>query len=49
MSLFIAGLAFGEGELLDRAKIGILFASTLAALVGSALLSSGRRVHAPTM
>jgi len=49
MSLFIAGLAFGEGELLDRAKIGILFASTLAALVGSAFLSSGRRVHAPTM
>jgi NhaA family Na+:H+ antiporter len=42
MSLFIAALAFGDGELLDMAKIGILFASMLAAVVGSAFLSSHR-------
>jgi len=46
MSLFIAALAFGEGEPLDMAKIGILFASMLAALVGSAFLSSHRLLPA---
>jgi Na+:H+ antiporter, NhaA family len=35
MSLFIAALAFGEGPLLDMAKIGILFASFLAGVGGS--------------
>jgi NhaA family Na+:H+ antiporter len=37
MALFIAGLAL-EGELLDAAKVGILGGSTLAALLGAALL-----------
>ena len=35
MSLFIATLAFGEGEFLDLSKIGILAASVLAAVAGS--------------
>jgi NhaA family Na+:H+ antiporter len=34
MSLFIAGLAFGDTPLLDTAKIGILSASLLAGLIG---------------
>jgi Na+:H+ antiporter, NhaA family len=38
MSLFVAGLAFGEGGLLDEAKLGILVASAAAALLGLALL-----------
>jgi len=35
MSLFIASLAFGEGPLLDIAKIGILSASALAGIAGT--------------
>jgi NhaA family Na+:H+ antiporter len=48
MSLFVAGLAFGEGsELLEAAKLGILAASTLAALLGWVLLrAAGRRREA---
>ncbi|MBW3628839.1 MAG: Na+/H+ antiporter NhaA [Gemmatimonadetes bacterium] len=43
MSLFIATLAFGEASpLLDLAKIGILAASILAAVVGWILLRSGQ-------
>jgi NhaA family Na+:H+ antiporter len=39
MSLFIAQLAFGERDaLLDQAKIGVLIASTLAAMAGLAIL-----------
>lgn len=38
MSLFIAGLSFGDPEVLDRAKTGILAASLLAGLVGYFLL-----------
>jgi len=38
MSLFIATLAFGEGALLDMAKIGILAASLAAGIGGSMLL-----------
>jgi len=38
MSLFIATLAFGEGSLLDVAKIGILSASTLAGVAGLMML-----------
>ena len=38
MSLFIANLAFGEGALLDQAKIGVLAASVVAALAGLAFL-----------
>ena len=38
MSLFIGGLAFGEGEMLDRAKTGILLASLISGLAGWLLL-----------
>ncbi len=38
MSLFIGALAFGEGALLDAAKVGILTASLIAGGVGWALL-----------
>jgi NhaA family Na+:H+ antiporter len=38
MSLFVAGLAFGDEALLKIAKLGILVASSLAALIGSTLL-----------
>ncbi len=38
MSLFIAGLALGEGDLLDMSKIGIMAASIGAGCVGSLLL-----------
>jgi NhaA family Na+:H+ antiporter len=37
MALFIAGLAFEEGPLLDAAKIGVLAASAVAATIGLAL------------
>lgn len=43
MSLFIAGLAFGESDLLDRAKVGILAASFVAGVVGWLLLRTGSR------
>jgi NhaA family Na+:H+ antiporter len=38
MSLFIAGLAFGEGTLLDMSKIGTLAASLAAGIGGSVIL-----------
>jgi NhaA family Na+:H+ antiporter len=38
MSLFIATLAFGDGALLDMAKIGTLAASLAAGACGSILL-----------
>src|SRR5277367_17114 len=38
MSLFIATLAFGEGNLLDMSKIGTLAASVAAAICGSLFL-----------
>ena len=38
MSLFIAGLAYGAGPLLDSAKIGILCGSLVAGFVGFMLL-----------
>jgi len=38
MSLFIAGLGFGEGPLLEQAKIGILVASLVAGVTGFVLL-----------
>ena len=42
MSLFIAGLAFGEGDLLAMAKIGILAASVLAGVAGWLILRGGQ-------
>jgi NhaA family Na+:H+ antiporter len=41
MSLFIATLAFGESTLLSVAKVGILFASLIAGIVGYGLLRFG--------
>jgi len=41
MSLFIAGLAFGDSLLLETAKLGVLLASLLAVAVGSLLLTVG--------
>jgi Na+:H+ antiporter, NhaA family len=38
MSLFIAGLAFGEASLLDSAKVGILAASSIAGVAGWLML-----------
>jgi Na+:H+ antiporter, NhaA family len=38
MSLFVGGLAFEDGGLLDQAKLGVLSASVLAAVLGLALL-----------
>ena len=44
MSLFIAGLAFGDSAVLTQAKVGILLASIIAGGVGWLLL---RRLDAP--
>jgi NhaA family Na+:H+ antiporter len=43
MALFIAGLAFSEGALLDAAKLGILGASALTGVAGWALLRRATR------
>ncbi len=43
VSLFVAELAFDPGPVQDAAKIGVLAASVLAALVGSALVAVGTR------
>ena len=46
MSIFVAGLAFDDELMVDKAKIGILFASILAACLGAAILSmAARRVE----
>ena len=47
MSLFVASLAFGEGEQMDQAKVGILIASTMAGLLGYAVLRAGSRLLPP--
>ena len=54
MSLFIADLAFGDGPLLDMAKIGILAASVAAGIAGSVILlrtqklsSSSAQIQSP--
>ncbi|WP_322965452.1 Na+/H+ antiporter NhaA [Sphingomonas fuzhouensis] len=38
ISLFIAGLAFGDGEMREAASFGVLIASVLAAAIGYAIL-----------
>lgn len=40
VSLFIAGLAFDDPQLVDEARIGILFGSGAAAILGSLLLTT---------
>jgi len=47
MSLFIGSLAFGEGELLDAAKMGILAASLLAGAAGWLVLRLARPAAPP--
>ena len=42
VSLFITNLAFESRELIDQAKIGILVASTIAALIGAAIIRGSR-------
>jgi NhaA family Na+:H+ antiporter len=42
LSLFVASLAFGDGRLIDEAKIGIVCGSLLSALLGGAILRAGR-------
>lgn len=44
VSLFIAGLAFNDGAILDAAKLGILTGSLISGVVGSAVLARARRV-----
>jgi NhaA family Na+:H+ antiporter len=41
VSLFITELAFDEASIIDEAKVGILAASILAALVGALILRLG--------
>ncbi len=41
MSLFVGGLAFEGGGMLDQAKLGVLSASILAAALGLAVLGWG--------
>ncbi len=43
VSLFIAELAFDPGAIQDAAKLGVLGASTVAALLGAALLARACR------
>lgn len=47
MSLFIAALAFGEGVLLDAAKVGVLAGSLMAGSAGAVLLIWRHRKTTP--
>ena len=42
VSIFIAGLAYSDAAATDEAKIGVLVASVIAAIVGSLILLRGR-------
>jgi NhaA family Na+:H+ antiporter len=44
MSIFISGLAFGEGRALDAAKVAVFLASALAGLLGYLCLRGAPRV-----
>lgn len=46
VSIFVSGLAFTDADLQDQAKVGVLVASVLAALVGSLVLRSAPRTGA---
>lgn len=43
MSLFIGVLAFGDGDLMNKVRLGVLLGSTLAALCGVAVLVAAAR------
>ena len=47
VSLFITNLAFESHDIRDQAKIGILVASTIAALIGAAILRRARPADEP--
>jgi NhaA family Na+:H+ antiporter len=47
VSIFIAGLAFEDGSLVEEAKMGILAASVLATAIGATVLRVGRRERRP--
>jgi NhaA family Na+:H+ antiporter len=38
VSLFIADLAFSEGNVLDEVKLGLIIAAIISALIGLAML-----------
>lgn len=44
MSLFVGALAFGEGALMDKVRLGVLVGSTLSAAAGIAILIAARRM-----
>ena len=45
VSMFIGGLAFDNAMLQDQAKIGILFASIAAAIIGTAILYKASEIE----
>ena len=47
VSLFITNLAFTADAIIDQAKVGILVASTVAAVIGAAILRSSRPASEP--
>ena len=47
VSLFITNLAFTADDIIDQAKVGILVASTVAAVIGAAILRSSRPASEP--
>ena len=50
MSLFIGVLAFGDGELMNKVRLGVLLGSTLAALGGIAvLIAAARKAPEPAL
>ncbi len=50
MSLFIGVLAFGDGDLMNKVRLGVLLGSTLAALGGVAvLIAAARKAPEPAL
>ncbi len=50
MSLFIGVLAFGDGDLMNKVRLGVLLGSTLAALCGVAvLIAAARKAPEPAL
>jgi len=43
VSLFVGSLAFDDGRLVAEAKVGVLFASLAAGLIGAAVLALGHQ------
>jgi NhaA family Na+:H+ antiporter len=48
VSLFITNLAFDDIEIINQSKIGILFASVIAGILGLLLLRSGIKNNSET-